>query len=273
MQTTTPPGDSLTFLGTGGARFMIISQLLASGGIWMDLGGTELLLDPGPGSIVQSTRRKLRAEKLSAIIVSHRHLDHSGDVNVMVEAMTQGGMRPHGRFFAPADAFGAEPVMFSYLKKNLEGIEVLKEGGRYTVGNVSFTTPLRHKHPVETYGMVFRTPQHTFSYIADTHYFDGLLQAYSGDLLIINTVFMEPRLPPGMDGLPVEHLSVPEAARIIAALKPKVAILTHFGMNVWRAHPWEVAEKMTQALGIRVIAARDGMRFDFSQLDEIPDSQ
>src|SRR3972149_608514 len=104
MEQTGLPGDSLTFLGTGGARFMIISQLLASGGIWLSLSGTELLLDPGPGCIVQTTNRKLRSEKLNGIIVSHRHLDHSADVNVMVEAMTQGGLHPHGRVFAPGDA-------------------------------------------------------------------------------------------------------------------------------------------------------------------------
>jgi hypothetical protein len=60
---------------------------------------------------------------------------------------------------------------------------------------------------------------------------------------------------------------VPDAERIIATLKPKVAILTHFGMSVWRAKPWEIAEKLTQKTGVKVIAARDGMKFDFSKLD------
>ena len=262
----TPDGDSLTFLGTGGARFMIISQILASGGMWLNLSGTQILIDPGPGCIVQVTKRKLKPEKLSAIIVSHRHLDHSGDVNVMVEAMTQGGLRPRGKFFAPSDAFNDEPIIFSYLKNSVKGVEVLKEGGSYEVGNVLFSTPVRHIHPVETYGMVFKTPDYTLSYISDTHYFDGLLQHYSGDVLIINTVFMAPVISDGNPTLPVEHLSVPDAAYIISQLKPKVAILTHFGMNVWRAGPWEIAKAISQETGVRVIAARDGMRFDLSEL-------
>jgi ribonuclease BN (tRNA processing enzyme) len=267
MDNTESSTDSLTFLGTGGARFMIISQLLASGGIWLSLSGTELLLDPGPGCIVQVAKRKMKPETLDGIIVSHRHLDHSGDVNVMVEAMSQGGLRPHGWLFAPADAMGPEPVMFSYLKDNIEGTVVLQEGGTYSIGNVSFTTPVTHIHRVETYGMVFKTPRHTLSYIADTRFFQGLVRHYEGDLLIINTVFLQPRLPGSVHSLPVEHLSVPDAAYIIAALKPKAAILTHFGMNVWRAKPWEVAADMTQALGIKVIAARDGMNFNLSELD------
>src|SRR4030067_3565944 len=96
--------DTITFLGTAGARFMVTRQLAASGGLWLNLGGTEILVDPGPGSLVQSTKRKLRAEKLSAIILSNGHLDHSADVNIMVEAMTNGGFNKHGRLFAPADA-------------------------------------------------------------------------------------------------------------------------------------------------------------------------
>jgi ribonuclease BN (tRNA processing enzyme) len=273
MEEKSPPSDSLTFLGTGGARFMLISQLLASGGLWLNLSGTEILIDPGPGCIVQTTKRKLKAEKLSAIIVSHRHLDHSADVNIMVEAMTQGGLKHRGWLFAPADALNNEPIMFSYLKEHLEGIELLQAGKSYTAGNISFTTPVRHVHPVETYGMVFKSGNRTFSYIADSRYFDGLCQAYGGELLVINVVFLQPRLPAetksGTDysTLPVDHLSVPDAERIIATLKPKIAILTHFGMSVWRAKPWEIAEQLTQKTGVRVIAARDGMKFEFSKLD------
>ena len=259
MEDKKTPADTITFLGTGGARIMVATQLLASGGMWLNLSGTEILVDPGPGCIVQATKRKLRADKLSAIILSHRHLDHAGDINVMTEAMTQGGFKPRGRLFTPADALEGEPVIFSYLREYLDGIELLKEGGSYTVGNLSFTTPIRHIHPVETYGFVFRTAEHTFSYIADTRYFDGLLQSYGGELLIINVVFSEPKPP-------VDHLSVPDAKRLIAELKPKVAILTHFGMTMWRAKPWEIAQRLTEETGVRVISARDGMKFDLGQL-------
>lgn len=260
MEEKTPP-DTITFLGTGGARIMVANQILASGGMWLSLNGSEILVDPGPGSIVHSTRRKLRAETLDAIILSHRHLDHAGDTNIMVEAMTQGGFKPRGRLFAPADALGHEPVVFSYLKNYLEGIEILEAGKSYQVGKVSFTTPIRHIHPVETYGMVFQARKHRFSYITDTRYFDGLLESYRTELLIINVVFNEPN--PRID-----HLSVPDVRHIVSEIRPKTAILTHFGMPIWRARPWEIAERLSQEIGVRVISARDGMRFDLAQLDE-----
>ena len=261
MEEKSPPPDTITFLGTGGARIMTSTQMLASGGLWLNLDGTEILLDPGPGCIVQSTKRKLRADNLSAIIISHRHLDHAGDVNIMVEAMTRGGFKPQGRLFTPADALEGEPVIFSYLKNHLDGIEILKEGRSYSIGRVSFTTPIQHIHPVETYGMVFSTPEHTFSYITDSHYFDGLCQSYAGELVIINVIFLEPHPT-------IAHLSVPDARRIISEIKPRAAILTHFGETMWRAKPWEIAERLSQETGVKVIAARDGMRFDLSRLDE-----
>jgi ribonuclease BN (tRNA processing enzyme) len=253
--------DTITFLGTAGARFMVTRQLAASGGLWLSLSGTEILVDPGPGSLVQSTKRKLNAEKLSAIILSHRHLDHSADVNIMVEAMTSGGFKQRGWLFAPADALETEPVIYSYLKNYIEGIEVLKEGRSYSVGNITFSTPVRHLHPVETYGMVFQTGRHNFAYIADTRYFDGLCRSYAAELIIINTVLMEPKAP-------VAHLSVPEAEQIIRGIKPKVAILNHYGMGVWQARPWEIAERLSRQTGVRVLAGRDGMKFDLSQLDD-----
>ena len=239
---------------------MVINQLLATGGLWLNFDDTEILLDPGPGCLVHATKKKLRAKNLSAIILSHRHLDHSSDINIMVEAMTQGGFYPRGWLFAPADALETEPVIFSYLRDYLDGIEVLREGGSYSVGGVSFVTPIRHVHGVETYGMIFNTGKHTFAYITDSRYFEGLSSSYSGELLVINVVRLDTNHP-------FDHLSVPDAKRIISDIKPKVAILTHFGMGMWRAKPWRIAEEVSQETGIRVLAARDGMKFDLSQLD------
>ncbi len=252
--------DTITFLGTAGARFVVARQLLASGGAWLSLGNTRILLDPGPGSLVQAARRKLDPTKLDAIILSHRHLDHSGDINIMIEAMTDGGTKKRGTVFVPADALSQDPVILSYLQSYPRDIRLLIEGGSYVINDVSFTTPVRHRHSVETYGFVFQTPRHTFSWISDTRYFEDLANQYRGELLIINVVRLSP-------GAPIDHLSLPEAKTIIEALRPRIAILTHFGMTMWRARPWDLAKRLSEETGIAVIAARDGLKFDLAQLE------
>ncbi|MBI2544073.1 MAG: hypothetical protein HYW16_02455, partial [Candidatus Rokubacteria bacterium] len=50
-------------------------------------------------------------------------------------------------------------------------------------------TPLRLKHPVETYGLRLVAPGLTVSLIACTGYFPALEEAYRGDVLLLNVVF------------------------------------------------------------------------------------
>jgi ribonuclease BN (tRNA processing enzyme) len=265
------PNETITFLGTGGARFMIISQKLASGGLWFNFNGTQILMDPGPGCIVHTNKNKLEPEKLSAIIVSHRHLDHSADVNIMTEAMTRGGFKNHGSLFAPNDAIETEPVILDYLKKRLDSIEVLEAGKAYAIGGISLKTTIRHHHRVENYGMIFKTGKHTVGYITDTSYFKGLAKHYRpSDLLLMNVTFLKP-LTPSFENpnIPVDHLSIPDAECLIKEIKPKIAILTHFAPSLHKAKPGLIARQLTKKTGIRVIAARDGMVFDLADIDKI----
>jgi ribonuclease BN (tRNA processing enzyme) len=252
--------DTIAFLGTGGARFTVARQLLATGGAWLNLGHTQILLDPGPGSLVYAIKMGCDPAKLSAIILSHKHLDHSVDVNVMIEAMTEGGWKKRGILYAPSDAFNNGAVVLPYVQGFPSKIELLEAGKEYSIGDVAFSTPVAHVHQVETYGFVFRTPRHKFSWITDTKIFDSLAGNYAADLVVINVLSQESRLR-------VEHLSLIDAIKIIREIKPKMAILTHFGMPMWPTKPWEMEEQISDDAGVRVIAARDGMVFDLDEVD------
>jgi ribonuclease BN (tRNA processing enzyme) len=260
MRESIPPKNSVTFLGSGGARFMMISQKLATGGLWFNLDGTDLLVDPGPGCITQVARQNFQAEQLDAILLSHRHLDHSADVNIMVEAMVRGGFHPHGYLYAPADALVQESVILQYLRDLLDGVIILSEGRTYRIGGIEIEIPLRHHHGVETYGFRFRVENRTVAYVADTKYFQALASSYRADLMIV-CVLMEYSHPH------LDHLSVRDATAIIGQAQPRTAILTHFGMGLWRGGPENYASYISAETGVHVIAACDGMCFRLSDLD------
>jgi phosphoribosyl 1,2-cyclic phosphodiesterase len=242
----------LTFMGTAGARFMVAKQLAASGGLYIEEGNTRISLDPGPGAIVQYAKRKVDLTKLDAIVISHRHLDHSNDVNVMIEAMTDGGFRHRGRLFCPSDALDGDPVVLKYIRQFPQEIVTLEPETDYTIGEVTFTTTPRHVHQVETYGFRFGS---RLGWVTDSAYYDGIAEQHKADVMVIHLVLMECRA-----GLP--HLCLDDAERIIREAKPRLAILTHYGMTVWRAHPWELAADLTQRIGTEVKAARDGMSLE-----------
>jgi phosphoribosyl 1,2-cyclic phosphodiesterase len=242
----------LTFMGTAGARFMVAKQLAASGGLYVEDGKARISLDPGPGAIVQYARRKVDLTKLDAIVVSHRHLDHCGDVNVMVEAMTEGGFAHRGRLYCPSDALDDDPVVLQYLRKFPEEVVRLQPETTYTVNGLEFSTSPRHKHQVETYGFRFGEK---LGWVTDSAYYDGIAEQHRADVMVIHVVLMHCRAE-------LPHLCLDDAERIIREAKPRVAILTHYGMTVWRAHPWELAANLTQRLGIEVKAARDGMSIE-----------
>jgi phosphoribosyl 1,2-cyclic phosphodiesterase len=252
--------NKIKFLGTAGARFVVMKQLRASGGIWLTLDDTNVMIDPGPGSLVRciSSKPKLNPMDLDGIILTHRHIDHSNDINIMIEAMTNGGFKKKGVVFAPNDALEGDPVILKYVRDQVERIEILKEKGKYHVGNISFETPIRMKHGVETYGINFRGKTSSISLITDTDFFTGLASHFTGDILIVNVVMLE-------DKSTIEHLCLQEAEQIIETNKPRLAILTHFGMGMVKAKPWEIAEQLSKKLSVQVTAASDGMVVDIDQ--------
>jgi len=228
----------------------------------MSVGETNLYIDPGPGALVRclNSKPKLEPSTLDGILLTHKHLDHSGDVNVMIEAMTEGGFKKRGVLFAPEDALEEDPVVLRYLRHYVENVIVLKESTEYRIGEISFSTAQKHRHRVETYGINFKIKPHSLSLISDTKFFPELPNLYRGEILIINVV----RLKPVVDE-PIEHLSVDDVKTILKKAKPKLTILTHFGMTMIRAKPWEVASELEKELGLKVIAASDGMKLDLER--------
>jgi phosphoribosyl 1,2-cyclic phosphodiesterase len=261
---------SIRFLGTGGARFVVARQIRASGGMWLRFSGdgaesgqgvTQMHVDPGPGALVRamSVVPPCEPAELDALLLSHKHLDHSGDINVMIEAMTQGGWRRRGALLAPRDAFEGEAVIFPYAARFVETRHVVEEhGGPYRINDVEVRSSIRHIHGVETFGYHFTHRGTTVSYLPCGRFFDGLAEDYASyrpDVLIVNVLRYR-------DSMKVDHLCFDEAKYIFSTVRPRVGIMTHFSTKMLEQRPERLARELEDELGIRMFAARDGWLLD-----------
>ncbi len=252
--------DEIVFLGTGGARYVIAKQLRATGGMLFRIGGRSVLVDPGPESLYRLLEYMpgFAPEKIDAVILTHKHIDHSADINVYLDVMTRGGLDKRGILLAPADAFGEDGVVYKYLLDFIEQKINIKTGLDFRLGEMDFRFPVKHEHRVETYGFRLTFNNVTVSYITDTKFFEGLVSAYKADIVIMNLVKLAQS--------EIDHLSIDDCAEIISGIKPKVAIITHFGMTMIRTGPWNVARQLKERTGITVLAAEDGKRYPIAKL-------
>lgn len=229
--------------------------------MWMRFGTTQIHVDPGPGALVRALSHvpPCNPRELAGIVLSHKHLDHANDVNVMIEAMTSGGFKRRGVLLAPHDALEGEHVVLPYAQRFVERIDIAKErSGPYVIGDVQIHTSIRHIHAVETYGMHFVHSGRTVSYLPCGRYFEDLAADYAShnpDVLIVNVLRYR-------DSMDVDHMTFDQARAVISAVRPRVAVMQHFGTKMLEQDPARLAREVEDGLGIRTIAAYDNMRLD-----------
>ncbi len=254
----------LIFLGTAGGRIATIRQLRATGGLWFQSDSAEILLDPGPGSLVRALNFGLFPSRLSAIILTHKHLDHSADLNVMIEAMTDGGLRKRGWVYLPSDALkGDEPVVYCYLHHYVKGWSVLNMEKDVEILPFVFRPIARYVHGnVDTFRFLIQVGGKCVGLFVDGNNFLGAEQVKGIDLLIVYCILTEPR-----EG--VDHYSLKEARQLLEMVQPKKAILTHFGAGLLKKQPWVIAQQWSEELGFPVLAAWDNMVLNLETLEVI----
>ncbi len=249
--------NKIIFLGTAGGRFSVFYQIRKSGGIWFHLGGKTFVIDPGPGALVSALKNKINMSKIDGIFLSHRHLDHSADINSIMESLVISN-KGKKYLLAPASALDEGPVVLQYNRNKFD-IIYLKEYTDYQFEGLKISTKLKHLHTTQTFGAVFKSNQYSFAYIADTLYCDKLAVDYKADIVIANTVFKN-QMPGFM------HLAASNMYDFLEIFKPKLLILTHFGMGFLNESPHLVAKEISQKLNTKVIAAWDNMVVDFEDI-------
>lgn len=249
----------VTFLGTAGGRIVVMTQTRSSGGWILEADGERIHVDPGPGSLVRAKQYGVDLRKLTGIIVSHAHPDHYTDAEIVLESMTRGTRVKRGVLLGDEYVIrgGKEyrPAISPFHLKLPKRYKVMEPGKKTRIGKIEITaTPTRHGED-KALGFVFRGSR-TLGFTGDGEYYEGQERHFRGcDSLLVNV------LRPRGTNWP-EHMNTEQAAEIISGVKPKTAVIQHFGMKMIRAGPGKEAKWIEKKTGVKTIAARDGMKLD-----------
>ena len=248
------------FLGSGGGRWASITQRASTAGFRLELGDEKIHVDPGPGAILRYHELHINPQRTDAIFCSHCHLDHYNDLTIMVEAMCMAKKRPGVLLGSESVINGFERFespLTEYHRELLSECKALSPGDSYSLDGVEIEAKKSVHEDPKTIGAVFTTNDNTIAYVSDTTYFDGIAREYpESDVLIINV------MRPDADRIPW-HLCTKDVISLISEVKPKLAIMNHFGLKMLSAMPDAQAAKVQKETDVRTIAAKDGLRVDF----------
>ncbi|WP_299523947.1 MBL fold metallo-hydrolase [uncultured Methanobrevibacter sp.] len=250
----------ITFLGTGGGRFSAISQRRMTGGFRIDnLNGKNYHVDPGPGALVRTYQFGFDPRNLDGVFISHAHTDHYNDAEILIEAMTRGMTKEYGVILgnkSVLDGFERWGPAISKYHQSHSKKYVLEENKSENIGGFSIKgTKTIHGDPK---GIGFQIDYKGFkiSYTSDTGYFEDLPKYHEGADILIASV-----LRPGNKSIK-GHLCSRNFIELLKNVKPKLAIMTHFGLKMLSIDPIDEAKRITRESGVKTLAAFDGMSFE-----------
>ena len=201
-----------TYAGPGGA----------CSGYLVSSGTTRLWVDAGPGTLSR-VQRHISLTDLTAVVISHEHPDHSGELPVLRNAL---------RFLLGVTGL---PVLTTAsareLVERLTGgaaptfvWDVVSDGAERQVGDLRVRF-VETDHPVETLAVRIDHPSGSLAYSADTGgALDGARLDPDGtgvDLLVVEVSMAAD------DEDEVQHLSASQAARLAIAAGARRVLVTH----------------------------------------------
>lgn len=178
-------------------------------------GETRILLDCGSGSLSRLTAIRPGPLALDAIVLSHLHADHAGEID-LYRYMLEFGF---GR--APIPVYAPETERLQYAAfapfETYDGMNV-------RIGSLSLRfTEVRHA--VKTMGVRITNDQgHSLFYTGDTCLFDGLTDAADGaDLLLADACLIDESNPKALRN----HMTVAQVESLRREAHCARAVLTH----------------------------------------------
>ncbi len=184
-------------------------------------GGLNILIDCGSGVLGQ-LQNYINLEKIDAVVLSHYHADHVADLHCLQYAVRV--LMDLGKRRAPLAVYGHNE------DHHFAGLDYLEFSKGYAIdadtplviGDTTFTF-WRNVHPDPCFSMRVENNQRVLTYISDTEWDGGLVEAAHGsDLLICeSSLYNEGK------GIIRGHLTAGEAGKIAEEAQAARLVLSH----------------------------------------------
>jgi ribonuclease BN (tRNA processing enzyme) len=214
-------------------------KVVGSSPAWPNPGGAQsgylvnerLLLDCGPGVLGRLRLQNGRWPEVEAIVITHFHLDHWGDVVPWVWGSMFGLGRDQKRpeLWVPPDGteelelFG-ERFGTPWMFERTFDIHEYAEDEPFEVAGLDVHAIRLPHYTLRTYGLRVSDGARTLAYSGDSAPSDRLVQLARGADLFVCEATLERG---DLDGEPRGHLSVDEAVAAFEASGARRLLLTH----------------------------------------------
>ncbi len=246
----------LIFLGTGSGN-AVSRQLAYSGGFILQVDELQLHFDPGTGAITKAREFGVNLSHNAVVLVSHKHIAHCNELNAVIQLMSHAGLDRRGIILGSKSVVQhtekSHPFLTRFHMELVEKVIAVEKKHKVGVELIEIhALPAQHTDPTAVGFKVF-CPKFTLSYTGDTALTDELLQSLKGtDILIANVPY---------PGEKAERLNLDTASfiRMVREIKPKAAIMTHFGVEMLKADPLVEAREVYSLTNVPTLAAKDGL--------------
>lgn len=246
----------LTFLGTGGGRFVTLMQERSTGGLYIE-DGARIHIDPGPGALNSLRRNRIDPTRTQALLITHCHPDHYANAETLIEGMVTGRMGKNGTLIGPRSVIDGNgkigPAVSKYHQQKLREVIVTSQGKEHVLGKLRVkVTPSIHSD-TDAVGFRIITSHGDISYVSDTELRKEVIEAHRGSriLILATTRPLRSRIP--------HHLSTEDAAVFAEEIKPELCLLTHLGKKFLREGPRKQSEWIRKRSGVTTLSASDDM--------------
>lgn len=236
MTTVNEQTDPSLILSIVGCRGGVPADGWPSSCYVVDVAGERVMLDCGPGAATSLSRR-VGVATLTAVFLSHRHLDHCFDLVVVGKQWLQAADRPAERLplYVPSGVgdvlrrvnallpIGHEPGhdVDRVFDTAFDVRELSPGGAPVTVGEVE-VTPVPMRHRIASFGLRVETPAGVLAYSGDTGPTDAFVPLASGADLLLAEATLDHSDTTGHG-----HLAAAEAGAAATAASVGSLVLTH----------------------------------------------